>query len=260
MKKLKLICYSTSLLLTMLLLVMLSFGWYAVNKTANVENATGLVGDDGVVQFEDTVLAKIYYLNGNITTETYTRESNGDLYLTKREYYIEEGTPRATENYTVADNQRFFVRSLLPGEYVDVTIGYHMKDEDNGSGYSIGFMDVTGGSFQLDGKTHYATGAYKWKSVSLKSGSINGTVVNDFSTANYSWFNTYNIASNDETNLRITTHTHTWNTSYGKLFYTFRIFEDFTEYYRLVGQSSTYTGDALLSFLTLNIGRIYVLV
>jgi hypothetical protein len=39
----------------------------------------------------------------------------------------------------------------------------------------------------------------------------------------------------------------------------FSIYEDFTQYYELVGKSSTYTGDALLSFLTLQIGFIYVM-
>ena len=115
-------------------------------------------------------------------------------------------------------------------------------------------------SFELDGKTHYATGAYKWKNISLRSGSRSGTVINNFSTANYSWIGSYDINSNDATNLRIETLSHTWDSDYESIYYTFRIFEDFTQYYELVGQSSTYTGDALLSFLTLQIGYVYVLV
>ena len=271
-KRFKMISNIIMLSLTALLLVMLSFGWYAVNKTASVEAGTGLTASNDAITFDSTVIAKTYYLKGDITTDTYTREDNGKLYLIKREYYVTEGTAPETQTYTVSNNQPFFIRSLLPGEYVDITFGYSMKDEFDGASYTVGLMNVNGSgsstaqSFTLDGKTHYATGAYKWKNVSLKSGNItvlesltSGTVVNSFTSAEFAWIGEYDIAKNDDTNIKIATLNHTWDSDYTKLFYTFRIFEDFTQYYELVAQSASYTGDPLLSFLTLDIGNVYVL-
>ena len=265
-RKFKTLFNLLSLSLTSLLLVMLVFGWYAVNKQANVTAGTGLTALNDSVVFDDTVVAEIHYLNHVTTTETYTRSDNGSLYLIKRSIYDQELDTTTETNYSVSDNLPFFISSLLPGEYVDVTIGFSIADSLDGANYTIGFMDVNGSgptgrtSFELDGKTHYATGAYKWKNISLRSGSRSGTIINNFSTSNYSWIASYDINRNDSTNLRIETLNHTWDSDYESIYYTFRIFEDFTQYYELVGQSSTYTGDALLSFLTLQIGYVYVLV
>lgn len=265
-KKFKMLFNILSLSLTSLLLVILAFGWYATNKRAEVTSGTGLTALNDSVSFDNTVIAEIHYLNHITTTETYTRSDNGNLYLIKRTVYDEELETTTETNYSLSDRLPFLISSLLPGEYVDVTIGFSISDSLDGADYTIGFMDVNGGgptgrtSFSLDGKTHYATGAYKWKNISLRSGSRNGTVVSNFNNADYSWIGSYDIDSNDETNLRIETLSHTWDNDYDSLYYTFRIFEDFTQYYELVGQSSTYTGDALLSFLTLQIGYVYVLV
>ena len=109
----------------------------------------------------------------------------------------------------------------------------------------------------LDGHKHYAMGAYKWKNISLKDAS--NTVINNFSTQDFQWFSPYDITKDDDTNLRIESLNGIWDKDYESLNYTFRVFEDFTQYYELVGKSSTYTGDALLSFLTLQIGFIYVM-
>lgn len=253
----KLIFNITSLLLTALLLIFIVYGWYVTNTSVHVDGITGLTASDGV-EFEETVKATTYYLSGDRTYDTYTRVSDGSLYLTERRYLI-VGDSKPTETYSVSERKPFFIEKLLPGEYVDITIGYKLPSKNDNMDYTVGFMDVTGGSFTLDGKTHYATGAFKWQSVSLVSGSINGTVINDFANDELQWINTYNIDSNDNTNLKITTMTHNWQNSYNKLFYTFRIYEDFTEYYRLVGQATNFDGTALLSTLTLNIGYIFVL-
>jgi hypothetical protein len=271
--KFKIILNMLTLFTTGLLLVALVFGWYVTNKVANVEAGTGLTALNDSITLEDTVIAKIYYLKGDVTTETYQRGANGKLYLIKREFAVAEGEAPATQNYTVSEEKPFFIRSLLPGEYIDITIGYSMDDSFDGANYSVGLMNVNGSgemtsatNFTLDGKTHYATGAFKWKNISLKSGNItvlqsltSGTVVNNFSSATYAWVGEYDITKNDETNIRIPTLNHTWDNDYTKLFYTFRIFEDFNQYYDLVAQSASYTGDPLLSFLTLDVGNIYIL-
>lgn len=265
-RKIKTVFNIITLTLTCLLLIILSFGWYAVNKTANVTAGTGLTSLNKPVIFDNTVTAKIHYLNHITTTETYTRSSDGYLYLVNRSIHDDDLDTTTETNFDISSKEPFFIRSLLPGEYVDVTIGFSIADEFDGANFSIGFMNVSGsglngtGAFTLDGKTHYATGAYKWKNISLREGSATGTIIDDFQSADYSWFNTYNINQNDSNDLRIETLNHTWDNDYNKVFYTFRVFEDFTQYYELVGQSSTYAGDALLSFLTLQIGLIYVLV
>ena len=265
-RKFKVISNFVMLSLTGLLLVMLSFGWYVVNKTSYVNGGTGLTSENDSVTFDTTVIAEIHYLNHVVTTETYTRDDDGSLYLIKRSTHDLELDTTTETNYELSSHEPFFIRSLLPGEYIDITIGYSISDDFDNSNYTIGFMNVNGSgpegrtSFTLDGKVHYATGAYKWKNISLRSGSRTGTIINDFSTATYSWFGTYNINQNDATNIRIESLSHTWDSDYGSLYYTFRVFEDFTQYYELVGQSSTYTGDALLSFLTMKIGNVYVLV
>jgi hypothetical protein len=244
------------------MLIMLSFGWYAVNKQANVNSGTGLTSDNNNVLFSDTITAEINYLNHTKAIETYKRRDNGSLYLTKRSLHDLELDTITNTNYTEADNIGFFIRSLLPGEYVDITIGFSITDDFDHSSYSIGFMNVNGGGsfnkyFMLDSHKHYAMGAYKWKNISLKDSS--NTVINDFSNADYNWFSSYDINSDDDTNLRIESLNGIWDKDYESLNYTFRVFEDFTQYYELVGKSSTYTGDALLSFLTLQIGFIYVM-
>ena len=57
MKKLNSILSIISLCITSFLLVLLVFAWYATNKTANVENATGSVAD------LDDIVSKIEYYN-----------------------------------------------------------------------------------------------------------------------------------------------------------------------------------------------------
>ena len=260
-KKFKLISNLIVLSLTSLLLIMLSFGWYAVNKQANVNSGTGLTSDNNNVVFSDTITAEITYLNHTKAIETYKRRDNGSLYLTKRILYdVQPVTPIVItdEDFTEAQNKGFFIRNLLPGEYVDITIGFSITDEFDNSSYSIGFMNVNGNKdFMLDGHKHYAMGAYKWKNISLKDAS--NTVINNFSTQDFQWFSPYDITKDDDTNLRIESLSGIWDKDYESLNYTFRVFEDFTQYYELVGKSSTYTGDALLSFLTLQIGFIYVM-
>ena len=57
MRKFKTLFNIISLSLTSLLLVMLAFGWYVVNKQANVTAGTGLTALNDSVVFDDTVIA-----------------------------------------------------------------------------------------------------------------------------------------------------------------------------------------------------------
>ena len=136
-RKFKVISNFVMLSLTGLLLVMLSFGWYVVNKTSYVNGGTGLTSENDSVTFDTTVIAEIHYLNHVVTTETYTRDDDGSLYLIKRSTHDLELDTTTETNYELSSHEPFFIRSLLPGEYIDITIGYSISDDfDN----SISFL------------------------------------------------------------------------------------------------------------------------
>lgn len=256
-KRIKLILNVITLSITALLMVFSLFAWYAVNKTANVTAGTGLTAADDSVHLLDEVIAKRYFLNGDITTNTYNKNSSGRLVLVESEIYT--ALTDSTEVVTSFQTTEYFViREMLPGEHVDITIGYSMDISKDGSSYTISLKSIVGDSFVIDGKTHYVTGAFRYKNISLKD--ENDLAVSNFTAdLDYTWFNQYSIDTNDSATLDRTILSHTWDSDYGSLYYTFSIYEDFTQYYRLIAQSENSYGN-LLSRKNFNIGEIFIVV
>lgn len=256
-KKIRVIANMVVLALTSLLLVFSLFAWYAVNKTANVNAGTGVTASEDSVRILDEVKAVRYSLNGDITTNTYNKNSNGKLVLVKSEVYT--ALTDTNEIITTFQTTEFFViNEMLPGEHVDITIGYSIDDSKDGSSYEIYLRNIVGDAFIIDGKSHYVTGAFRYKNVSLKD--QNDSSVSNFTAeTEYTWFNQYSIDANDSPSLDRTILRHTWDSDYEYLHYTFSIYEDFTQYYRLIAQSENSYGN-LLSRKNFNIGEIFLMI
>ena len=198
-QKIRLIGSIASLFVTVLILVFTLYGWYVSNEQASVTGATGVTANDDSVRFMDDVLAVRHNLNGDIITNTYERDTDGKLVLKRSEIYT--ASTNTTEVITTfAEKTYFVVTEMLPGEYVDVTIGYSIDESKNGHNYKIYMKEIYGDDFVIDGKTHYVTGVFKYMSTGLKNAS--DTSISDFTPdTEYTWFNSYNIAQNDSPTL-----------------------------------------------------------
>ena len=220
--KIKLITNIITLSLTFLLLVFTLFGWYVTNSKAEVSGVTGVTGSDNSVHMLDEVKAIRYCLNGDTTTNTYHKDSGGRLELVESIVYTD--LTHTTETITEFDEPIYFVvNEMLPGEHVDITIGYNIDSSKDGSDYEIYLKNIVGDDFVVDGKTHYVTGAFRYKNISLKD--ANHDDVNDFTAdTEYTWFNHYSISANDSATLDMAILHHTWDSDYGSLYYTFSIY------------------------------------
>ena len=255
-QKFNLVINFAFLSVTVLLFVITLFGWYISNREVSASGIGARTSDEKEIVLLDTVTAIRYNLSGDVITDTYSRVNEFDLYLTKRDSLDHETGTHTIETHQVSDQIPFLIYELLPGEYVDITVGYKIKTGHNGSSYKISLNDISGGAFTVDEITHYASGAFKYASVSLKDKT--GTDVVTYDDIEYSWFHSYSISATDVLPSKVTILEHTWQDSYEELYYKFRIYEDFTQYYQLIGKASESYG-ALLSQLNLNIGYIYLM-
>ncbi len=262
MKKTKfnLISNITSMLLCLTLLIFGLFAWYTSNKEVTANGITAMTSSETSIHFKDTVTAKRYSLTGDITTNTYTKQSDGTLILTKQVLYVakDDSTTTVTE---FATTTYFSITELLPGEYVDVTVGYYMDPECNGNTYKLKLTNIVADSFKVQYNevdyTHYVTGAFKHRSLSLKDEAGN-TPANFTASTEDTWFSSYEINQNDSSTVEVQILNHTWLNSYESLYYTFRITEDFSQYYQLIAKSSESYGN-LLSEKNFKIGKIYLM-
>lgn len=95
MKRIKRILNCISLVLTTGLLVMITFAWYAVNKTANVTGGSGSIADiDSIV---DTV--EYYNFIANY------KDNNDTVYKVKNYVYTKNGSDNYQINYLYDDNK-----------------------------------------------------------------------------------------------------------------------------------------------------------
>lgn len=256
-QRFKLITNVITLSLTTLLLVFTLFGWYVTNSKAEVHGVTGVSASDSSVSMLDDVTAVRYSLNGDITTNKYKKQSGGKLVLVESTVYT--ASTNTTETIDEFEETTYFViTEMLPGEHVDITIGYTIDSSKDGKNYEIYLKNIVGDEFKekVDGKTHYVTGAFRYKNISLKDS--NGTDAAGFTAdTEYAWFSGYAIDKDDSPALDKVILNHTWDSDYGSLYYTFSIYEDFTQYYRLIAQAEHSYGN-LLSQKNFNIGEIYL--
>ena len=254
-QRFKLITNVITLSLTTLLLVFTLFGWYVTNSKAEVHGVTGVSASDSSVSMLDDVTAVRYSLNGDITTNKYKKQSGGKLVLVESTIYT--AATDTTETIDEFEETTYFViTEMLPGEHVDITIGYKIDSSKDGKSYEIYLKNIVGDEFVVDGKSHYVTGAFRYKNLTLKD--ANGDPVSDFTAdTEYTWFSGYQINKDDSPALDMPILSHTWDSDYGSLYYSFSIYEDFTQYYRLIAQAEASYGN-LLSRKNFNIGEIYL--
>ena len=200
-RKFSLISSIISASLCALLLIFSIFAGYVTNSTASVEGITGVTSGNNSIHFTDTVVAKRYCLNGDIITNTYRRNSAGELTLIQSvfEDYSESTSSTQSSGFT---STSFSINELLPGEYVDITIGYYVDEVNDGKDYSVSFKSITADTFNVvydednHSHTHYASGAFKYQSIDLKDS--NNQTPSDFTPDSEStWITTYDINKND---------------------------------------------------------------
>lgn len=253
-QKIRTIFSIISLALTALILVFSIFGWYVTNSVATANGITGVSASDDSIQILDTVMAKRYSLNGDITTNTYTKNNDGKLVLVESEIYYE--STKTTEEIEVVGTTYFLINEMLPGEHVDITLGYKLNSSKDNENYRVYMKNITADEFVVDTYKHYVTGAFKYKSISLKD--KNGNTADDFTPdTNYTWFNSFQIDKNDTAILDKVILNHKWKNKYEELYYTFSIYEDFTQYYQLIAHAQNSYGN-LLSKKNFNIGELFL--
>ena len=276
-----------SLLICSTLLIVSMFAWYVTNKVANVEKGLGVVSGDDKIHYTDNVIAKKYSVDGTITKNTYST-TTGTLVLIKSEVYTVvdvDSTSFTTDGtlYKLVDdemesitsgsydsNTKYYVFTLeqikdtsfkflymLPKEKIDITVGYYMDSDCDNTNYFLKLFGLTGGEFMVDGKTHYSTGAFKYKTVSLVDKS--GNPVSNFTPdSDYTFLTHYDLASDDIQSSEKKLYSHVWDNDYEELYFTFSLAEDFSQYYDLVSHASETVVGKLLSNLRFNIGSIYL--
>lgn len=260
--KINLIVNSIMLSITALLLIVSYYAWYTANREVTADGITGVTANNEVVHFDEPVIAKKHCLSGDLITTYYNiRPIDGVLLLTKMEYYSAE--TGETETTTEFQTQQFFdIKEILPGEYVDITIGYSMETSMNNNSYNVRLNGLIGELFNIDGFDHSVAGAFKYKSLSLKDEAHKDTDTNvsDFTPdTNPIWFCSYDIASADTVASYINILNHTWKDSYDTLYYTFRIEEDFSQYYQLIREAQNSYGN-VLSNKNFSISNVYFFV
>lgn len=277
-----------SLVICSTLLIVSMFAWYVTNKVANVEKGFGVVAGDDKIHFTENLIAKKYSVDGTITKNTYST-TTGSLVLIRSEVYTKADVNESTyindgslyklnsDNEMVksisdyddaityyefslatinSNDNKFKFLYMLPKEKIDITVGYYMDLDCDNSNYFLKLHDLTGESFTVDGKTHYSTGAFKYKTVSLVDKAGNN-VSNFTPDSDYTFLTSYDIASNDIKSSEKRLFNHKWDNDYEELYFTFSLAEDFSQYYELVSHAEETVGK-LLSNLHFNIGSIYL--
>lgn len=259
--KIRLFVNIFTLIVTSFLLIFFIFGWYTSNKNVNANGISASSADVKNIFIEKYLNTIRYNLNKDIIYDTYEVSSDGMLYLIERhtDYYDSNKTDE-TVSYSVVDKKPFFISEMLPGEYIDIKIGFSMSELKNNTSFKICLNNVSGDTFKLDESDlcyHNASCAFKYASVSLYD-SFNNKIFDNSESITYKWFNIPKIDESDPISFDINLCSETWKSSYVKLYYTFRIFEDFEKYYDLINEASN-VKEALLSNLNLKIDKIYIL-
>ena len=261
MRKRNLIIHTINLILVVCLIVFSCFSWYTANDTVKANGITGATSNSEHIHFKPELKAVRHNLSGDIITNTYEIDTTGKIILKRSEYYHKkEDTTEVTTEFN--PTEYFNMKEILPGEYIDIEIGYYMDDVLDGSGYQIKLYDLIKDTpFVVDGKNHTVAGAFKYKTLSLKDEAHKNTDTNvsDFTADSaFTWFETYNINEDYNESSSVTILNHTWDKDYEYLYFTFRIQEDFSQYYRLISQSENSYG-RLLSRKNFGIGKFMIL-
>lgn len=275
-KKFYTICASAALLMAIVVfIVYFCFAWYAKNAAVTASGMFASVSTDMGMEFTSTVTAVHHQLSDDTITYTYTKADDGTLTLTgKSTTYAETGE---TEDASSVSGE-YLIEDILPGEYIDVTIGFYLTDSELvGKDYEISLADFafeSANTFTLSGDnlgntynvTYGVLPAFKWRTVSTVGEKDTDTTTYTFFHGEYSSSNTsggfFYYASesggaNDSDYSEVIT-TGTWAEenvigaeNYSAVPLTFRIKEDFSEYYKIFSYTnadySNYLSNKIMS-------------
>ena len=233
-KRIRLILNISTLFVCVFLLISTMFAWYTSNKNVSANGISASTDNSNAIIIEPTITTVRHNLNKDTIESVYSMDDNGSLWL--KSYIKKDKDSVVLENQNdPKDNNGnsipFRIEEMLPGEYIDITFGFYLKEEYDNTAFKIKLMNIS-----LVDK--------------------NETFSKKYSDANYIWLPSYKINESDQNNIEMTILNETWKNSYGVLCYTFRIYEDFTQYYNLIAQAQKSYG-ALLSNKDLSIGQIY---
>jgi len=269
--------------ITVSLAYFFAYAWFAQNNAVSAGGMIATLNADKGMSFTDTVTAVHYKLTGKKIEYTYSVNDDGTLTLK-------------------TDNSDYLIESILPGEYIDVKIGFYITDPElKGKSYTVSFNDfaydkgntetdntkrentfILLGKNLKDGYKNVVFGvlpAFKWST--NPTNDTNG----DDTTSDYKFFHGeyssadddttttidetkcgffYYADGSDDSNYSEEITSGTWGednlkqseattTNFEAVYLTFRIKEDFTEYYKLFDSNVTgadyynYLSDKIMS-------------
>lgn len=230
--------------------VCFSYAWYANNGSASASNIALIASDYAKMSFSKEVFAQRHFLNGNILSNEYERnEANGTLNIVHSSLYDANTETNEEIDISNIENTSFLFTEMLPREYVDITIKYKLDDIFDQKGYSIilsGFNNNEDNQFVINGHTYDVTGIFKYQIVSPIE-----------NASEEKWLTTFSLGVNNAKSM-VEIYKDTWIKSEEYFSLTFRIIEDFEQYYNLIEQEGIYVTN-LLSNKVLTIGSIVLI-
>ncbi len=106
--------------------VSICFGWFSFSEQAQSEGIGTSLHDGQDMKFASAVIAVRHYLTNATLTNTYRKAEDGSLSLESSVYDPGDSEGEETTQTPGAD---FLFTEMLPGEYVDVTVGIYLKNK-----------------------------------------------------------------------------------------------------------------------------------
>ena len=233
------ICSFIMLLFAFVSVISGIFAWFTVNQSTKSDNVTVDTNDENV-HFRNLIEITRYY-NSSIVSDTWYHCEDGDTNY--YEYSLSTG-------YVYDDDSNLIpmtISSILPNEYIDITLWYYPDDECKNNTYNLCLVDLDdlNGKFELtDSQTstsysHSALGVFRVGEVDTDT-----HLVDD---SNWKWLCTYNGNYLDDTTYSsvsfksgsFSTESTTTidNVSYYST--TFRIELNLTQYYDVLTKATT---------------------
>ncbi len=232
-KKLRNSLISTAFSLVILgisLSVSIVLAWFSSNKNVTANGMQIQVTNNIDLEFEDEVIAIRHCLIGDVVTNTYIKNSDGRLILTN--------SISTNPDYEEPDNDSFLFDEMLPGEYVDIKICYTaIKEVESDYSLSLADFDFSNGVFEINSVTYNVLGAFKFKPISINYYDEDGELIEEDSLdydETYMWLQTYTAGTDSINPNEIPVFQDEWKVNFKRAEFTFRIYEDFSQYYRLI--------------------------
>ncbi len=228
------------------------FAWFSKNKKVTGSGMSVEVDAKINMKFDGEVIAVRHSLTGEVITNTYGVQEDKVLRLIS--------SVSTNPEYEEPEVTNFLFDEMLPGEYVDITVSYiSLDDFDSDYTVSFGAFDFTNGKYEINSVTYNVLGAFKTKLLSLTYYDEDDGIVSqtDYSSSEYEWLLNYTAGINSEEPEHIVICEDAWTSEYKKASLTFRVYEDFTQYYRLINA----IGESIpnqLSEKVLRIGQIRI--